>query len=127
MGDSMKRLPEAEFHVMKAIWAYAPPVTSSRVMGHLSGEKSWPIQSVVTLLSRLVEKGFLRSEKKGKERLYSPLITRKEYLQFETENFVKQYHDNSLIGLLSTFYQDKKLTDKELDDLQEWIKKRRSD
>nr|WP_243123936.1 BlaI/MecI/CopY family transcriptional regulator [Pelotomaculum schinkii] len=33
-------------------------------MGHLSGEKSWPIQSVVTLLSRLVEKGFLRSEKK---------------------------------------------------------------
>lgn len=123
----MKRLPEAEFQVMKAIWAYEPPVTSSMVMGHLPREKSWPIQSVVTLLSRLLEKGFLRSEKKDKERLYYPLVSKEDYLQFETRNFVKLYHENSLISLLSTLDQDKKLTDEDLDDLQEWIRKRRCD
>jgi len=122
----MKRLPEAEFQVMKAIWTYEPPATSSMVMGHLSGEKSWPIQSVVTLLSRLVEKGFLRSEKKGKERLYYPLVSKEDYLQFETGHFVKQYHENSFISLLSTLHQDKKLTDDDLDDLQDWIRKRRN-
>lgn len=123
----MKKLSEAEFQVMKAIWVYEPPVTSSMVMGHLSGEKSWLIQSVVTLLSRLVKKGFLRSEKKSKERLYYPLVSKEDYLQFETGNFIKQYHENSFISLLSTLHQDKELTDEDLDDLQEWIRKRRSD
>jgi len=122
----MKRLPDAEFQVMKAIWAYEPPVTSSMVMGLLSEEKSWPIQSVVTLLGRLVEKGFLRSEKKGKERLYYPLVSKEDYLQFETGHFVKQYHENSFISLLSTLQQDKELTDEDLDELQEWIRKRRN-
>lgn len=123
----MKKLPEAEFQVMKAIWAYEPPVTSSKVMGYLSGEKSWPIQSVVTLLGRLEEKKFLRSEKKGKERLYYPLVSKENYLQFATVNFVKQYHENSCSSLLSALYQNKKLTDEDLDNLQEWIRKRRSD
>jgi predicted transcriptional regulator len=123
----MKRLPEAEFQVMKAIWAYEPPVTSSMVRGRLSGEKSLLIQSVVTLLSRLVEKGFLRSEKKGKERMYYPLVSKEDYLQFETGNFVKQYYENSFISLLLTLYKDKELTDEDLDDLQELIKKRRTD
>jgi len=123
----MKRLPEAEFQVMKAIWTYEPPITSSRVMRYLSGEKSWPIQSVVTLLGRLVEKGFLRSEKKGKERSYYPLVSKEDYLQFETGNFVKQYHENSLISLLSAFYHDRELSDGDLNDLQEWIRNWRSD
>jgi len=96
------------------------------VMGHLSGEKSWPIQSIVTLLSRLVEREFLRSEKKGKERLYYPLVSKDDYLQFETGHFVKQYHENSFISLLSTLHQDKELTDEDLDELQEWIGKRRN-
>ncbi len=123
----MKRLPESEFQVMKAIWANAPPITSSRVKGYLSGEKNWPIQSVVTLLGRLVEKGFLRSEKKGKERLYFPLVSKEDYLQFETANFVKQYHDNSVISLLSAFYHEREWPDGDLDDLQEWIRNRRFD
>jgi predicted transcriptional regulator len=123
----MKRLPKSEFQVMKTIWSDNPPITSSRVKGRLSGEKSWPIQSVVTLLGRLVEKGFLRSEKTGKERLYFPLVSREDYLQFETANFVKQYHDNSLINLLSVYYHDKELSEGDLDDLQEWIRNRRFD
>jgi predicted transcriptional regulator len=82
---------------------------------------------VVTLLGRLEEKGYLRSEKKGKERLYYPLVSKDDYLQIETRDFFKQYHDNSLIGLVSTLYRDKQLTDEDLNDMQEWIRKRRSD
>lgn len=122
----MKRLPESEFQVMKAIWTYEPPVTSSMVMRYLSGEKSWPIQSVVTLLNRLAEKRFLRSEKNGKERLYYPLVSKEDYLQLETAHFVKQYHENSFISLLSTLHNDKELTNEDLDELQECIKKWRN-
>ena len=71
--------------------------------------------------------GFLRSEKNGKERHYYPLVSKKDYLHFETGDFVKQYHENSFISLLSTLHQDKELTDEDLNDLQEWIRKRRAD
>ena len=33
---------------------------------------------------RLVERGFLRSEKHGKERTYFPLVSKEDYLKFET-------------------------------------------
>jgi len=38
-----------------------------------------------------VEKGFLSSEKQGKERFYSPLVEREEYLRQETGRFVKLF------------------------------------
>lgn len=123
----MKRLSEAEFQVMKAVWAYDPPVTSSMAMGNLAGEKHWPIQTVVTLLSRLAEKGFLRSEKGSKERRYYPLVSKEEYLRAETVNFIRQYHENSLASLLSALDQDMEWTDNDLNGLQDWIRKRRAD
>ncbi|MBU3145344.1 BlaI/MecI/CopY family transcriptional regulator [Clostridium sp. CF012] len=61
------------------------------------------------------------------ERRYYSLVSKEDYLQFETGNFVEQYHENSFISLLSTLHQDKELTDEDLGDLQEWIRKRRSD
>jgi len=76
-------------------------------------------------LGRLTEKGFLRSEKTGKERQYYPLISKNDYLDYETGNFVKQYHENSFISLLLTFQHNKALTDKDLDVIQAWIKERR--
>ncbi len=123
----MKRLSEAEFQVMKAVWAYEPPVTSSMVLGYWAEEKSWSIQSVVTLLSRLVKKEFLRSEKKSKERQYYPLVSKGEYLQLETVTFMRQYHENSLTSLLSALDRDKELTNEDLYVLQEWIRTRRAD
>lgn len=123
----MKRLSEAEFQVMKAVWAYDPPVTSSMVMGDLAGEKHWPIQTVVTLLTRLAKKGFLRSEKESKERRYYPLVSKGEYVRVETVNFIRQYHENSLASLLSALDQDMELTDGAVNGLQKWIRKRRVD
>ena len=71
------------------------------------------------------ERGFLRSEKNGKEREYFPLVAREDYLKFETGNFMKQYHDNSLFNLINTLYDDKALTDEDIDELLKWAKERR--
>ncbi len=68
----MKKLPDAEFQVMKAIWGMAPPVTSASVMEALPPEQAgWKSQTVVTLLSRLQKKGFLRSKKPGRNGILS--------------------------------------------------------
>ena len=120
----IKKLPDSEFEIMKVVWANEPPITTNIIMEQLGNEKGWKAQTVITLLLRLVERGFGSTDKKGKERLYYPLICKEDYLKFETSNFMKQYHDNSFLGLVNTLYADKALTEKDLDELLQWAKKR---
>jgi len=123
--EGLKKLPDTEFDIMKVVWANTPPITTSEIMKQLGHGKQWKIQTVVSFMTRLVEKGFLRSEKLGKERTYFPLIAKEDYLKFETDNFMKQFHDNSMLNLVSTLYGDKPLSDTDMEDLLEWAKKKR--
>ena len=122
---AIKRLPEAEFEVMKAVWAQQPPVTTGVIMTQIGRERGWKPQTLISLMLRLVERGFLRTEKLGKERTYYPLVSREVYLRFETGNFVRQYHDSSLVNLVSTMYAGQALSDREIDELIAWAKQRR--
>jgi predicted transcriptional regulator len=121
----MKKLPDAEFDIMKVVWSNTPPITTSIIMQQLGNEKNWKAQTTISLLLRLVERGFLRTEKNGKERTYFPLVSKEDYLKFETGNFIKQFHDNSLLKLVNALYGDETLTDKDIDELLQWAKERR--
>ena len=121
--NQLKKLPDSEFEIMKVVWANEPPITTNIIMEQLGNEKGWKVQTVITLLLRLAERGFVSTDKRGKERLYYPLIRKEEYLKFETSNFMKQYHDNSFLGLVNTLYADKALTEKDIDELLQWAKK----
>ncbi len=123
--DMMKKLPDAEFDIMKVVWANEPPITTNIIMQQLGNEREWRVQTVISLMLRLVERGFLRTEKIGKERNYFPLINREDYLQFETGNFMKNYHDSSFLNLVNTLYDGKNLNDDDLDELLQWVKERR--
>jgi len=120
----MKRLPDAEFEVMKVVWANEPPITTHVIMEQLGNRKQWKAPTVISLLSRLVERGFLQTEKSGKERLYYPLVSRQEYLEFETGHFMRQYHENSFLSLVSTLYAGKKLSESDLRELMDWLKEK---
>ena len=123
--NKMKKLPDAEFEVMKVAWKNEPPVTTSIIMEQLGKRKQWKAQTVNSLMLRLVERGFLSTEKKGKERTYFPLISKEDYLKFETGKFVKQYHNNSFLNLVNTLYDDNALSDEDIDELLKWVKERR--
>lgn len=123
--EKIKKLPDAEFAIMKVVWMNEPPITTSVIMEQLGNQKAWKAQTVISLMLRLVERGFLRTEKKGKERTYFPLISKEEYLTFETGNFVRQFHDNSVLHLVSTLYDDKALSDEDIAELAQWVKERR--
>lgn len=119
---TIKRLPEAEFEIMRVVWENEPPVTTAMIMDKIGNERKWKPPTLLTLLSRLVERGFLKTEKKGKERTYYPLISKEDYLELETEKFMKQYHENSFLSFVNTLYNTKKPTERELDELLKWVK-----
>ena len=118
-----KKLPDAEFEVMKAVWETAAPMNVNAVAAQM--DKNWKIQTLISMMHRLVKRGFIKTEKSGKDRLYYPLISRNDYLKFETGNFVKQYHENSFINLVTTLYDNKGLTDNDIDELLQWAKDRK--
>jgi predicted transcriptional regulator len=123
--ESIKKLPDAEFEIMKVVWANEPPITTGMIMKNLGEEREWKAQTVISLMLRLVERGFLRTEKIGKERTYFPLIGKDDYLKFETGNFIKQFHDSSFMQLVNTLYDDKALTDQDINELTAWLNERR--
>ena len=120
----IKRLPDAEFEIMKVVWANAPPITTNMIMEQLGGEKKWKAPTAISLLLRLVERGFLKTEKNGKERVYYPLIGKGEYLQFETGNFMSLYHENSFVSFVNAMYDGNKLDKNDIRQLMNWAKER---
>ncbi|WFR57313.1 BlaI/MecI/CopY family transcriptional regulator [Anaerocolumna sp. AGMB13025] len=121
--NNLTRLPETEFEVMQVIWKNTVPITTTTLMNQLGNKKGWKLQTLVTLLNRLIERGFLRSEKQGKERNYYPSVMQEDYIQYETALFVERYHDNSLYQLVNAFSGGNRLSKEEIDELSIWFKK----
>lgn len=124
MDYNMRKLPDAEFEVMKTIWANTPPVTTNLLMQQLGNAKGWKTPALITLLVRLTERGFIRSEKLGKERTYYPIIQKEDYLKFETGNFMKQYHENSVSSFVASMYDNQSLKKEDLEELLQWAKEK---
>lgn len=124
MEQTIKRLPDAEFTVMKAIWSLEDPVTTLMINEHLSSDIHWKPQTLLTILARLTEKGFLDSERRGRERCYSTLISEEEYLRIETGSFLSRYSGNSVGHLVKALCAETDLSSDDISELKEWLSKK---
>ena len=119
--DYEKRLPDAEFEVMLAIWN-AVPVNTAYLMEAVGKGRSWKAPTLISFLVRLEDRGYITSFKKGKERYYEPSSDKSEYIRTASEQFVKQYHGGSFVSMMDSLYKDKKLSEEDIDELLEWLK-----
>ena len=124
MSD-LRRLPDSEFEVMNIIWNNSSPITTLQIYDQLPVNKKVTQQTLLTRLSRLINKGFLASERIGKERNYTPTISKTNYMKLETEAFISRHFIFSIESLIDTFYYNKNLSQAELDELNIWLSKRR--
>ncbi|EQJ03760.1 penicillinase repressor family protein [Clostridioides difficile P7] len=87
---------------MKFIWSKNDIVTSKEVAKAMELEYSWKMTTTLTILSRLVIKHFLASERIGRMTHYTILIAKKDYKISETKRFLNDIHSNSLESLLNS-------------------------
>ncbi len=123
MKDISKRLPDAEFNVMKVIWNLASPITTNKITNKLA-DNTWKPQTLLTVLKRLSEKGFLNIIKDGKEHQYEVLIKEDEYLEIETGSFLKRYAGNSIGALVKTLYSEGDLTQDDINELRDILEQK---
>ena len=84
----MKRLPDTELVVMQAIWSCEPPVSRAEMQEILKQTHPMAQTTLLTLLTRLSEKGFIKIEKHGRISKYIPLISEREYLANQGKRFI---------------------------------------
>ncbi|MCJ0435132.1 BlaI/MecI/CopY family transcriptional regulator, partial [Clostridioides difficile] len=75
----MKKIPQAELKIMKFIWNKNDIVTSKEVVEAMEIECNWKATTTLTILSRLVNKRFLASDRIKRITHYTILITKEEY------------------------------------------------
>ncbi|MFV0518021.1 MAG: BlaI/MecI/CopY family transcriptional regulator [Aminipila sp.] len=113
----MKHLPEAQLEVMIAIWDAENPVARNEIQKRLP-ENRWKTTTLNTFLNRLSQSGFLKVEHKGKEYVYSPLITKEEYMAFAGKSILKNLYSNSIKMFVASVCSSNDMTEKEVKDLQ---------
>ena len=121
MNKNIRRLPDSELEVMQAIWACEPPVARTSIETILQDRNMAPT-TLLTLLSRLADKGFVHTEKAGRSNTYTPLISQADYLAAQSRSFL----DKLCGGSLSTFANalcDSGLTKEELDELRQLLER----
>ena len=99
------------------------PVTRSDVEAKLSSAYPIAQTTLLTLLSRLGEKGFVRVEKSGRNRLYIPLVSRADYLAAQSSRFFRKLCGGNVSAFASALCASD-LTEEELAQLRELLERR---
>ena len=122
MHRSIRRLPDAELDVMNALWACTRPASRADIEEHLHTEHPLAATTVLTLLQRLADKGFLRMDKQGRANCYTPLVSKHDYLAAQSKRFVDKLCQGSM-SLFAAALCDSGLTREELDELRALLEK----
>ena len=120
MKDAIRRLPDAELEVMQAVWACQPPVARADVEKILFQTHPMAMTTLLTLLTRLGDKGFLTIEKVGRRSYYTPCVSQEDYLASQSKSFVDKLCGGS-ISAFATALCSSGLTKEELAQLREML------
>ncbi|MCI9353753.1 MAG: BlaI/MecI/CopY family transcriptional regulator [Firmicutes bacterium] len=119
----LTRLPDTELEVMKVVWQKGNGVSTSEIKQELDKQRTWNVSALQTLLNRLIDRGFLTSYKKGKNKLYDIVVEQESYLTFENSSFLKKVNENSVTKLVASLYHSRCISKKDLQELAEFIEK----
>ena len=114
------KLGEVEMRFADIIWGHQP-LPSGELVKLAAAELSWKKSTTYTILRKLCEKGILQNE----GGMVTSLITKAEYTAMQSEKFVEDTFSGSLPQFLTSFSSRKKLSNKEMDEIQQFIDKHR--
>lgn len=114
-------IAESEWSVMEALWESSPQ-TASEITKALRPTTNWAENTVRTLLTRLVEKGALKTaENASGTRTFLPAVKREACVRAESESFMQRIFGGAAKPLLVHFAQNSKLTAEEVKELKKLL------
>ena len=114
MADYKLGIVEMKFADL--IWK-SEPLSSGDLVRLCEAELGWKKSTTYTILRRLCDRGIFRN---GGGTVTS-LLSKAEFCALQSEEFVEEAFDGSLPKFLAAFTMRKKLSEKEIDELQRLI------
>lgn len=113
-------ISQAQWRIMEIIWSRGE-ATAADVIEILTPQTDWNQQTVRTLLSRLVQKGILKTRPVRNYYIYTPVVSREEAVRQEGESFLQRLFQGNTDELLVHFVREGNVDPSTLDRLQELI------
>ena len=115
------QITDAEQEIIKVLWSNPAGMTSAELREKL--DKSWERTTVLTLLSRLSEKGAVLADRENRPTVFRSLISKEEYTLSRTRSLLKDLYSGSVGGMMAALCASGDLTEEDVRDLQELLDK----
>lgn len=115
-------LSNMEWKLMNQLWSGAP-MTLMQLTRALEEDTGWTKHTVITMLTRLENKGAVRWEQAGRARQYFPVIDREEARREETAGFLDRVYGGRLGLMMNALVEDHALTGEDIRELSEILRK----
>jgi len=117
----MKRLPDSELELMLIIWDANEAVSRIYIQEHLEKSRELAATTILSFLSRLENKGFLKVEKRGKINYYYPLVSHEDYVKNESKTLLEKFFGNSLKNFVVQLNDTKLVNEKQIQELKKFL------
>ena len=118
--SKLTRLSEVEMEVMQAVWGMDEPITVARLQELFESEKGWKTSTVATMLERIIAKGFLQKDMRGKVNYYKPIATLDDYRKNEGRSLLSGLFGGSIKSFMAAL-ADEEISRSEIIELKEWL------
>lgn len=116
----LPQISEAEFEIMRLVWDQAP-VSTNEITERLVQSTDWSPKTIQTLIRRLVTKGALTYEKKGRVFVYTPAVDEDEYLKANSSSFVEHYFNGDITALVSSYLESEAISESDIESLRDML------
>lgn len=115
-------LTNAEEQIMKLLWKQEKAFIRD-LLKQIPEPKPAPT-TVITLLKRMIDKGFVSYRQCGNSREYYPLVRKSDYFSDHINGLIKDFFNNSTSQFASFFANDTDLSHSELIELRDIVDKK---
>ena len=114
----IQQISDSELELMRIVWARGGTALYAHIMEDLEkAGRTWQKNTVITLLSRLVEKGLLLTSKLGRRNQYTALATEADYQAAQAQTLLNKLYEGSAKGLVSTLIERELLSAADYEEL----------
>lgn len=120
--DNEVRLTNTEWRLMECLWEQSPK-TAMQTVDFMKNSVGWAKSTTLTMLRRMTAKGLIICDESGNVKLYTPAVHRSVAVAQETSDFINRVYRGSVGLLMSAVAEKQELSQKEIEDLYEILKK----
>lgn len=119
----MQQISDYELELMKIIWTNGGTALYAEIVKALEMKGTpWTKNTIITLLSRLANKGFVKASKTGFRNQYIATVLETDYQEAQTKTLLDKLYEGNAKGLVTTLIQKDLLSPGDYEDLRKYWK-----